>query len=128
MIGYLTLGSNDIDRSLAFYDALMAELGAKRLMSSDEGQAFTFYGTAMDRPMVAICRPFDGEAARPGNGPMVGLAAKSREQVDRVHAAALELGAQDEGAPGIRPPEDMGFYGAYFRDPDGNKLCVFVTG
>jgi catechol 2,3-dioxygenase-like lactoylglutathione lyase family enzyme len=129
MIGYATLGTNDLAAARAFYDALLAELDATRLMAMEEdGPGSTFYGRAMDQPMLAICRPYDGGRASPGNGAMVALAADSRAQVDRVHARALALGATDEGAPGVRPPEEMGFYGAYWRDPDGNKLCAFKVG
>jgi len=78
--------------------------------------------------MLAIGKPYDGQDATVGNGTMVALAADTREQVDQVYAKAIELGGADEGAPGSRGPEQMGFYGAYFRDPDGNKLCVFKMG
>jgi catechol 2,3-dioxygenase-like lactoylglutathione lyase family enzyme len=126
MIGYVTLGTNDIGRAKAFYDALLSEIGAKRLMTLEEG--FTMYGTSMDRPMLAVTPPYNKEEATPGNGGMVALQMKSREQVDAMYAKALELGGSSEGAPGVRPPEEMGFYGAYFRDLDGNKLCAFRVG
>ena len=127
MIGYVTLGTDDLDRSRAFYDALFAELGASRLMEMDSG--FTLYGTGWGKPGVAVTRPYNGEPARAGNGNMVALVVDSRDKVDRLHARALELGGSDEGAPGLRGPEgDRAFYGAYFRDPDGNKFCVFRIG
>lgn len=127
MIGYVTLGTDDLDRSRAFYDALFAELGASRLMEMDSG--FTLYGTGWGKPGVAVTRPHDGEPARAGNGNMVSLVVDGRDKVDRLHARALELGGSDEGAPGLRGPEgDRAFYGAYFRDPDGNKFCVFRMG
>lgn len=127
MIGYVTLGTDDLDRSRAFYDALFAELGASRLMELERG--FTLYGTGWGKPGVAITPPYDGGPASPGNGAMVSLVVDSRDRVDRVHAKALELGGSDEGAPGLRGPEgDRAFYGAYFRDPDGNKFCVFRMG
>jgi catechol 2,3-dioxygenase-like lactoylglutathione lyase family enzyme len=127
MIGYVTLGSDDLDRSRAFYDALFAELGASRLMELDSG--FTLYGASFGKPGVAVTRPYNGEPARAGNGNMVSLVADSRDKVDRIHARALELGGSDEGAPGLRGPEgDRAFYGAYFRDPDGHKFCVFRMG
>lgn len=127
MIGYVTLGTDDLDRSRAFYDALFAELGASRLMEMDSG--FTLYGTGWGKPGVAITRPYDGEPASAGNGNMVSLVVDARDKVDRLHARALELGGSDEGAPGLRGPEgDRAFYGAYFRDPDGNKFCVFRMG
>ena len=127
MIGYVTLGTDDLDRSRAFYDALFAEIGASRLMEMDSG--FTLYGTGWGKPGVAVTRPYNGEPAVAGNGNMVSLVVDSRDKVDRLHARALELGGSDEGAPGLRGPEgDRAFYGAYFRDPDGNKLCVFRIG
>jgi catechol 2,3-dioxygenase-like lactoylglutathione lyase family enzyme len=128
MIGYATVGVNDLERARSFYDALMGVVDAKRLMSMPDAQGMTLYGTGMDRPMVAITKPYDGGAATPGNGAMIALAADSREQVDRLHAKAVELGGADEGAPGLRQPEEMGFYGAYWRDPDGNKFCAFKLG
>ncbi|HET9640934.1 MAG TPA: VOC family protein [Allosphingosinicella sp.] len=127
MIGYVTLGTDDLERSRAFYDALFGEIGASRLMEMDSG--FTLYGTGWGKPGVAVTRPYDGEPASAGNGNMVSLVVDGRDKVDRLHARALELGGSDEGAPGLRGPEgDRAFYGAYFRDPDGNKFCVFRMG
>ena len=128
MIGYVTLGTNDQPRALAFYDGLMAELGGKRLTTLPDARGFTLYGTKRGEPMLAVTRPYDGEAAGAGNGTMVALLMGSRAQVDVVHGRALELGAIDEGAPGARGPEVMGFYGGYVRDLDGNKLCFYRTG
>jgi len=122
MIGYVTLGTNDLPRAAAFYDALLAELGAKRIMEYERGIA---WGVSMDKPGLGILTPFDGKPATVGNGVMVALAAASREQVERVHRKALELGARDEGPVG---PRSDGFYAGYFRDPDGNKLNVFCVG
>ena len=127
MIGYVTLGVKDIDRGRAFYDALLAQIGASRMMALEEN-GFTMYGTAWGKPAIVITRPYDGGPAQPGNGNMVALQMDSREQVDALHAKALELGGSCEGVPGIREPAEMGFYGAYFRDPDGNKLCAFKVG
>jgi catechol 2,3-dioxygenase-like lactoylglutathione lyase family enzyme len=127
VIGYVTLGTDDLDRSRAFFDALFAEIGASRLMQLESG--FTLYGTGWGKPGVAVTRPYDGQPARAGNGNMVSLVVDRREKVDRLHAKALELGGSDEGAPGLRGPEgDRAFYGAYFRDLDGNKFCVFRMG
>src|SRR5215210_2781125 len=127
MIGYVTLGTDDLDRSLGFYDALFGEIGASRLMEMDRG--FTLYGVAWGQPGVAVTRPYDGEPARAGNGNMVSLVMDSREKVDRLHARALELGGSDEGPPGVRGEEGpRAFYGAYFRDLDGNKLAAFCIG
>jgi predicted lactoylglutathione lyase len=122
MIGYTTLGTNDMKRAAGFYDALLAELGAKRAMEMD---TFIAWAAAPNTPMVAVIKPFDGKAATVGNGVMVALAASSKEQVDAVHKKALALGGKDEGAPGPRGP---GFYAGYFRDLDGNKLNAFFMG
>ena len=124
MIGYVTVGTNDMPKATAFFDALLGELGGKRLM--DLGRVI-LWGTGPGAPMVAVCTPFDEKPATVGNGMMVGLAAGSKEAVDRVHAKALALGAADEGAPGPRG-EDGGFYGGYFRDLDGNKFVAFTMG
>jgi predicted lactoylglutathione lyase len=122
MIGYTTLGTNDMKRAAGFYDALLAELGAKRAMEMD---TFIAWAAAPNTPMVAVIKPFDGKAATVGTGVMVALAASSKEQVDAVHKKALALGGKDEGAPGPRGP---GFYAGYFRDLDGNKLNAFFMG
>jgi catechol 2,3-dioxygenase-like lactoylglutathione lyase family enzyme len=122
MIGYVTLGTNDLPRAAAFYDTLLAEIGAKRLWDFGRGIA---WGVARDKPSLAIMKPYDGNAATVGNGVMVALAVDSREKVDRVHGKALELGGKDEGPVG---PRGDGFYAGYFRDLDGNKLNVFCMG
>jgi catechol 2,3-dioxygenase-like lactoylglutathione lyase family enzyme len=128
MIGYATVGTNDIDRARAFYDDLLGGVGARRVMEFPES-GFTMYGTGARAPGLAVTRPYDGGAAQPGNGAMVALVMDSRDKVDGLHARALELGGSDEGAPGVRGPEgDRAFYGAYFRDLDGNKLCAFCIG
>ena len=128
MIGYVTIGTNDLDRARDFYDALLAEIGATRKMEFPE-TGFTLYGTGSRAPGIAVTRPYDGQPATVGNGNMAALAMPSREMVDRLHGRALELGGSDEGAPGLRTPEGpSAFYGAYFRDLDGNKLCVFRMG
>lgn len=128
MIGYVTLGTNDIDKARSYYDALLGELGAKRLMQLEEN-GFTLYGVDMATPSIALTTPFDGKAAQPGNGNMIALQMQERAQVDAFHARALELGGSDEGAPGVRGDEGpSAFYAAYFRDPEGNKLCAFRVG
>ena len=120
MIGYVTLGTNDLPRAAAFYDALLGEcLGAKRLMEFDRGYA---WGTSMSAPGLGVMKPFDGQPATRGNGCMVAFVVDSRDKVDRMHARALALGGSDEGAPG---PRGEGFYAGYFRDLDGNKLNCF---
>jgi catechol 2,3-dioxygenase-like lactoylglutathione lyase family enzyme len=122
MIGYVTLGTNDMPRAAAFYDALLAEIGAKRFM---EGDRFIAWAVRPDLPGFGVIKPFDGKAATVGNGTMVALAVRSKEQVDALHRKAMQLGAKDEGAPG---PRGDGFYAGYFRDLDGNKLNFFVMG
>ena len=120
MIAYVTLGTSDLARAAAFYDRLAAELGIGRFM---ETQQFIAWGTPDGAPGIGLTKPFDGGAPSVGNGTMVALAARDRAQVDRLHAIALAAGGRDEGAPGERWP---GFYAAYFRDPDGNKLNACV--
>lgn len=128
MIGYATVGTNDIDRARAFYDDLLGGIGARRVMEFPEN-GFTMYGTGARAPGLAVTRPYNGDSALPGNGAMVALVMDSRDKVDTLHARALELGGSDEGAPGVRGPDgERAFYGAYFRDLDGNKLCAFCIG
>jgi catechol 2,3-dioxygenase-like lactoylglutathione lyase family enzyme len=128
MLGYVTIGTNDIERARDFYDAVLGEIGARRVMEFAEN-GFTMYGTGSRSPGIALTRPYDGGPAQPGNGIMPAIGVDSREKVERVHATAMTLGGSDEGAPGLRTPEgDRAFYGAYFRDLDGNKLCVFSVG
>ena len=126
MIGYVTLGTQDVPRSRAFYDQLLALLGASRIMEFGD---FTMWGTGPGSPGIATTPPYDGGAQHPGNGTMTALTVDRRALVDQIHAKALELGGSDEGAPGLRGEEGPNaFYGAYFRDPDGNKLCAFRMG
>jgi predicted lactoylglutathione lyase len=120
MIGYVTLGTNDLPRAAAFYDALLAELGATRMM---EGERFIAWGTRAGLAGLGVTLPFDEKAATVGNGVMVALEVDSKEKVHAVHAKALELGGTDEGPPGARSPQ---FYAGYFRDLDGNKLNVYL--
>ena len=122
MIGYVTLGTNDLPRAAAFYDALLAEVGIARIMDFGRGYA---WGAAMDKPALAIMIPFDQKPATVGNGVMAAIVVDSRDKVDRLHHKALALGGQDEGAAG---PRGEGFYAGYFRDLDGNKLNVFCLG
>ena len=125
MIGYAMVGSNDMVKASAFYDALFASIGVGRLFVTPRGAVM--YGTGFDKPFFGVTPPWDEQTATVGNGTMVALGAESREQVDQLHAKAIALGAADEGAPGLRFPES-GFYGAYFRDLDGNKLCAYRIG
>jgi catechol 2,3-dioxygenase-like lactoylglutathione lyase family enzyme len=119
MIGYVTLGTNDISRAAKFYDTLLGALGAKRFM---EGERFIAWTVSPDKPGIGISKPFDGNPATVGNGCMTAIAVKDPKEVDRLHALALSLGGKDEGAAG---PRGDAFYAGYFRDLDGNKLNVF---
>jgi len=126
MIGYVTLGTDDLERARGYFDALFETIGAKRIMQfADEDGGFTMYGKSMGRPAVVITRPYDKQPAHHGNGNMVALAMDSTDKVDAFHAKALELGGTDEGAPGYRGDPKFGYYFGYFRDPDGHKFAVF---
>lgn len=122
MIGYVTLGTNDIKRAAKFYDELLGEIGAKRIM---EGDTFIAWGHSMDRPSLGVIKPHNGNPATWGNGTMVALVLDSKDKVDRLYKKAIALGAIDEGAAG---PRGDNFYAGYFRDPDGNKLNFFHMG
>lgn len=121
MIGYVTVGTNDLARAATFYDAIAAEMGVGRMMEWDGAIAWGKPGGAAG---IAATKPFDGNPASVGNGVMVALEAKDKAQVDRLHAIALANGGTCEGPPG--PRGDGGFYAGYFRDPDGNKLNAFI--
>jgi len=122
MIGYVTLGTNDLERGAQFYDQLLKEIGASRFMETDGFIAWTI---SSDKPALSLTKAFDGKPATVGNGVMVALAMRSPDQVDSFYKKAIELGATDEGAPG---PRGDGFYAGYFRDLDGNKLNAFCMG
>lgn len=123
MIGYVTIGVSDMARAKKFYTDLLGDLGAKELL--DLGR-ITFIGQSMKAPMLAICTPYDGKPNHPGNGNMVAIPTGSKEAVDAYYKRALELGATCDGEPGQRIPNQ--FYGAYVKDPDGNKLALFHFG
>jgi catechol 2,3-dioxygenase-like lactoylglutathione lyase family enzyme len=123
MIGYALVGSNDLDRAKAFYDQIIALLGGTTMFEHPSGGRV--YGKG--QPGFGVVAPYDGQPATVGNGTMISLLADTQEQVREVFAKALELGGSDEGAPGWRG-DPGGFYGAYFRDLDGNKLCVYRVG
>ena len=126
MIGYVTLGTNDLERAARFYDPLAAELGVGRMMDFD---TFIAWGEMGGAPGIAATKPFDGKEASVGNGTMVAIEAKDRDQVKRLYDIALANGGSCEGEPGPRGEPDengMVFYAAYFRDPDGNKLNAFL--
>lgn len=122
MIGYVTLGTNDLPRAAAFYDKIAAALGVSRMM---ESESFIAWGTPGGGAGIGLTKPFDGNAATVGNGVMVALECKDRAQVDEIYNLAISLGAKCEGPAGERWP---GFYAGYFRDPDGNKLNAFWMG
>lgn len=120
MIGYVTLGTNDLERGATFYDALATELGTPRMM---EAPTFIAWGTPDGAAGIGLTKPHDGQPATVGNGVMVALQAASRDQVQRLYDIALANGGTCEGPPG---PRGGPFYAAYFRDPDGNKLNAFL--
>ncbi len=122
MIGYVTLGTSDLQNNAAFYDAIFKELGCGRMMEMD---TFIAWGTMDGGAGIGLTQPFNGEAPSVGNGVMVALQAKDQAQVNRLHAIALEQGGTCEGPPGPRG-EPAGFYAGYFRDLDGNKLNAFT--
>jgi predicted enzyme related to lactoylglutathione lyase len=123
-IGYVTIGAHDVEAALPFFDQVFGAFGYER--GEPEG-GWAFYGPKGGTPCVGICKPHDGQAPRGGNGIMIAFKAADQDQVRAAHAAALTAGGADEGAPGYRPPEGTSFYGAYFRDPVGNKYCVYAT-
>ena len=119
MINYITLGTNDFDRAVRFYDELLPHMGAARAFATERWVAWSFGEGAT---MLCVVKPFDEEPATGGNGTMVALKVTSHEEVDDMHRRALSLGAVDEGSPGFR---GKSFYGGYFRELDGNKLNFF---
>lgn len=123
MIGYATIGTNDLERATKFYDAVLAPLGGRRTFAN--GDRMQFYGSASTPGMIAVSKPYDEKPATAGNGTMFGLPAATKADVDAAYAAAIAAGAACDGPPGQRMPT---FYGAYFRDLDGNKVCVFNMG
>lgn len=118
MIGYVTLGASDLSRAIEFYDALLGELGAVRAFTTKRMVAWRGPDGGA---LLSVVLPYDGQPASVGNGVMVALAVASQDDVDRIYKRAMELGGADEGPPGKR---GVSFYGAYFRDLDGNKLNV----
>ena len=121
MLGYCTLGTNDVKAAAAFYDPIAAILGHGRVMESERN---VMWGTPGQGAMFGVITPYDGAGATPGNGTMFGFNAETEEQVHQVYDYALANGGSDAGPPGPRGDSDM-FYGAYFRDPEGNKLVVY---
>lgn len=123
VVSYLTLGADDIACAVAFYDPVLAALGLRRAWLNGDWAGYGPEGD--DHGTLLICAPFDGQAARAGNGVMIGLHAENAAQVDAFHAAALANGGTCEGLPGPRPDYGEGYYLAYVRDPTGNKLSAF---
>jgi catechol 2,3-dioxygenase-like lactoylglutathione lyase family enzyme len=120
MIGYVTLGTNDLAKAAVFYDAIAAEMGVGRMM---DFETFIAWGKPGGVPGVGLTKPHDGNAATIGNGVMVALEATDKDQVHRLYDIALANGGSCEGPPGPRGDQ---FYAGYFRDPDGNKLNAFI--
>ena len=124
MLSHTHVGVSDLGRAVAFYSAVMERLGFALKFHDPAAGWAGWMERGRPRPLFLIGRPFDGQAPSPGNGTMVALLARDRATVDGCYAAALAAGGRDEGAPGLRPAYHPDYYGAYFRDPDGNKLCV----
>lgn len=125
MIGYALVGSNNLEKAKAYFDELVKPLGGASAF--DHASGGRVYGNGEGKPMFGVVGPFNGEPATAGNGTMIALAADTQEAVRQVHETAIRLGGTCEGVPGWRG-EPGGFYGAYFRDLDGNKLCVYRIG
>ena len=119
MIGYATVGSNNVPRAAAFYDALLDTIGARRYIDAED---FVVWSASPGAPALGVIRPNDGKRATAGNGAMIALLVAITKMVDALHSKAMELGGNDEGQPGLRGEL---FYAAYFRDLDGNKICAF---
>lgn len=124
MLGYVTLGTNEIEKARGFYDALLEEIGAKRF--TNDGDRLTVWGVKPGQGMLAVIKPHDGEVATVGNGSMAAFSLENSESVDKLHEKALALGAVDEGAPGPRGSGQM--YFAYCRDLEGHKLAFYCMG
>lgn len=123
MIGYVTIGALDSEASGKFYDAVLGAIGAERKFA--DGGWIGYGPKGSDSHSVYVCLPFDKKPATAGNGSMLGFAAHSKDAVRAAYEAGLKTGGKDEGAPGPRPADSTSFFGAYLRDPTGNKLCVF---
>lgn len=121
MISYTMVGVKDIKKAGKFYDPLLSALGAKRTWDTEK---FIVWGTG-EGASFCITLPHDNNPATVGNGSMIALGAKDPQEVDKLYNIAIAAGATDEGAPGLRGPEESGFYAGYFRDIDGNKLNAF---
>lgn len=128
MLSHVFIGVNDFDRAMAFYSPVLERLGLV-LRFTEPARPWAGWQTpGVARPLFLVGRPFDGQPAVQGNGAMNALLAADRATVDAVHALALQHGGRCEGPPGLRPEYHANYYGAYFRDPEGNKLCVCCHG
>jgi catechol 2,3-dioxygenase-like lactoylglutathione lyase family enzyme len=124
MISHVHVGIDDFERAFAFYSAVLPVLGLELKFKEAENGWAGWMMPGVARPLFLVGRPFDRQPASPGNGQMIALLAPDRAAVDRCHAVALVHGGRSEGAPGLRPHYHANYYGAYFRDPEGNKLAV----
>ncbi|BDA86715.1 hypothetical protein Sa4125_42570 [Aureimonas sp. SA4125] len=124
MLSHVHVGIADLPEAFAFYASVLTELGLALKFRDDAAGWAAWHRPGAARPLFLIGRPFDGEPAMPGNGQMIAILAPSRGAVDRAFAAAIAAGGTSEGLPGLRPHYHAHYYGAYFRDRDGNKLCV----
>ena len=122
MLGYITLGTNDLDASSRFYDSLFAEINVKRIMAGSEEQGYVVWAKDLESTGFSVIRPHNKQPATPGNGNMAAIVADTPERVRALYEKALALGGSCEGEPGDR---GNGFYAAYFRDLDGNKLNAY---
>ncbi len=121
MFSHVTIGTNDLPKGCAFYDALLKPLGLARRLDVPNGAG---YGASAGRLPIWIVRPVDRKPASAGNGITIGLDADTRAAVDAAYEAGMAAGGTDEGAPGLRAHYHPNYYGAYLRDPDGNKICI----
>jgi catechol 2,3-dioxygenase-like lactoylglutathione lyase family enzyme len=124
-IGYVTIGALDSEASGKFYDAVFAACGSERKFA--DGGWIGYGPKGSDQHSVYVCPPFNKEKATFGNGMMIAFKTDSEAAVNAAHKAGLAHGGSDEGAPGYRPPEKKGWYGAYLRDPTGNKIAIYFT-
>lgn len=124
MFSHIFVGTNDFESALAFYGPLMDVLGIRARFCDAQHPWAAWQSSPDPRPLFVLGKPYDGQAHTPGNGQMVAFLAASRATVDKAFDVALASGGIAEGAPGLRPEYHADYYGAYFRDPAGNKLCV----
>ncbi len=124
MLGYVTIGALDVEASGKFYDAVLGALGDERKFN--DGGWIGYGPKGEDSHYCYVCKPFDGKPAHSANGLMLAFKGKSKDEIDKAYAAGLANGGSDEGKPGFRPADSTSFYGAYLRDPTGNKICMFV--